>query len=372
MKKISNFLMVLFFSIGAMNAQDGAGKIALEGNRLFIVVPNYGFSIYDVSQATRPKEIRFVECPGILDIAVRNEYIYVNRFKDLYLLKVPRDPKQPDEIVHYQLDVFPSRTSPVTPRIEVMYFPSFDTFKKDLDAQNIPAGSMPMLSKNGSMSSLALAGDYIYAVDGNRLGVYLAKPTDENVLEEVKLLPISGGILETCWTTGDDRLYIGSQNAVHIIDISNRANPVKISTYNHDFGCDPVVVKGNFAYSTLRRGSKCNANAPNQLQVIDISNPKEPKPAGDDYDLTNPYGLDIEGNTLVVCDGTDGFRVFDISNPYELQEIAHPQGLVTYDILFHGNNKIAYLSTPQFLHIYSLQNPKQPASQSIINLPAIR
>ena len=48
-------LTFLLITFSLIRAQDGAGKIALEGNRLFIVVPNYGFSIYDVSTPTSPK-----------------------------------------------------------------------------------------------------------------------------------------------------------------------------------------------------------------------------------------------------------------------------------------------------------------------------
>ena len=369
MKLLSTFCLLLFSSVTSLCAQEDAGKICLEGNRLFIVVPKFGFSIYDVSQPTAPKEIRFVECPGILDIAVRGEYIYASRYQDLFLLKVPKDPTQPDEVVRSRQNVFPSRvpTTTVPQYTDVQFFRHFDAFQKDIEERGDDASPMPMVSVNGSMSCIALAGDYLYVVDGSSLRTYLAKPTDPNALESTNEQDLSGYNLETVWSTGNNRLYLGSQTGVLIYDISTRQKPALLGVYEHTFACDPVVVSGNFAYSTLRSGTKCK-NTNNELVIIDISNPKSPVRANK-VPMTNPHGLAVQGTTLTVCDGRNGFKVFDVSTPTSPRQVSHTTGLTTYDVLFDAIKRTAYISVPKELHIYSLEQPSNPLQQSVIVLP---
>ena len=54
------------------------------------------------------------------------------------------------------------------------------------------------------------------------------------------------------------------------------------------------------------------------LEVIDISNKTTPILVGR-YPLENPYGLGIKGNTLFVCDGTSGLKLFDKVDPLQVK-----------------------------------------------------
>lgn len=366
MKFLLSFFFLAFSIQTFLIGQEGAGKICLEGDRLFIVIPNFGFSIYNIKDPSRPKEIRFVECPGIADIAVRGEYIYTNRYEDLYLLKVPKDPTKNDTIIKFQINVFPSREVTTEPRTAINFFKDYKEFEEDL-ALFRDGGPAPMESVNGSMSSIALVGDYVYTVDSDKLRTYFGKPTALNVLANTATLEIPETTLETVWTPGDNRLYLGSRNGVYIVDATTRDNPKLLGTYRHTYSCDPVVVSGNIAYSTLRSGTECR-RAVNVLDVIDISNPNAPVSLAK-RPLTNPHGLAINGNLLTVCDGSDGLRIFDVSNPRQPLEISHPTGFMAYDVLFDGIKKVVFVSVPNELRIFSLQQPSQPAELSIISLP---
>jgi hypothetical protein len=99
---------------------------------------------------------------------------------------------------------------------------------------------------------------------------------------------------------------------MHILDISDPASPSKISTYEHIRSCDPVVVDDQYAYVTLRSGTFCQGFS-NQLEVIDISDLTAPILL-QTYPMTNPHGLGVDGNTLFICDGSDGLKAFDISD----------------------------------------------------------
>jgi hypothetical protein len=60
-----------------------SGKIYVKDNLLFINELNKGFHIYDNSDPSNPKAIKFLEAPGSTDMAIRDNMIYINQATDL-------------------------------------------------------------------------------------------------------------------------------------------------------------------------------------------------------------------------------------------------------------------------------------------------
>jgi hypothetical protein len=126
----------------------------------------------------------------------------------------------------------------------------------------------------------------------------------------------SGWNIETMFHA-DDYLYLGGSNGMYIYSLENAANPSYVSEFIHWEGCDPVVVDGDYAYLTLRGGNECGQQE-SVLEVIDISDKTYPTLVAT-YFLDNPYGLGFKGNSLYVCDGTSGLKVYDKTDPIQLQ-----------------------------------------------------
>jgi len=97
-------------------------------------------------------------------------------------------------------------------------------------------------------------------------------------------------------------------------------------------------VNGDFAYVTLRSGTVCGGSS-DVLQVIDISNILQPVLAYD-VQLSGPYGLGIDDGLLVVCDGDDGLKLFDASNPPILKRILDIRGCRPYDVVMIDHRAI--------------------------------
>ncbi|GAA4936276.1 hypothetical protein GCM10023314_05810 [Algibacter agarivorans] len=125
----------------------------------------------------------------------------------------------------------------------------------------------------------------------------------------------AGWNIETMFQA-DDYLYLGSTNGMYIYDLVNPSLPEYVSEFTHWEGCDPVVVDGNYAYVTLRGGNACG-QLESVLEVIDITDKKNPTLAKR-YGLDNPYGLGIKGNTLFICDGTSGLKLFNKADPLNI------------------------------------------------------
>ncbi|MFT7352963.1 MAG: hypothetical protein ACI9XR_002754, partial [Flavobacterium sp.] len=94
--------------------------------------------------------------------------------------------------------------------------------------------------QGGSLATFSLKGEYLYTVDYSNLSVF----NIANATSPVKVNTINVGFeIETLFGF-QDYLFIGSQNAMYIYDITNAELPKKLSQSNHFRACDPVVANG--------------------------------------------------------------------------------------------------------------------------------
>lgn len=63
-----------------------AGKIYLYKQYLLVNEPNLGIHIYDNETKTNPVKLGFINIPGNIDIAMKNDYLYVDSFIDLVVI----------------------------------------------------------------------------------------------------------------------------------------------------------------------------------------------------------------------------------------------------------------------------------------------
>ncbi|MCD4665014.1 MAG: hypothetical protein K8R68_07055, partial [Bacteroidales bacterium] len=122
-----------------------------------------------------------------------------------------------------------------------------------------------------------------------------------------------------------------------VYSLTNPAAPVFISEFSHIQSCDPVVVEDGYAYVTLRSGNACGS-VTNQLDIVDINVITSPQLVKS-YAMTNPHGLGIQNKTLFICDGEDGLKVYDASDPLRIDEnlIKHFTDMNAFDVIPFGN-----------------------------------
>ncbi len=172
-------------------------------------------------------------------------------------------------------------------------------------------------SKGGSMARFAIAGEWLYTVDHNRLtAVSLANPARPAEVEKFWV----GGDVETIFPM-DTLLFIGSQSAMYIYDIRNPESPEYLSQSNHFKSCDPVVAADTLAFVTLNSslGNWCGDRG-DALIVYDIGNVKAPIVL-DEVELSSPRGLavDIDRKIVFVCD--NGVKAYDITDPRNIESL---------------------------------------------------
>lgn len=230
--------------------------------------------------------------------------------------------------------------------------------KTESVASNSLAAGGGSTGTTGSLSRFTIVGNYLYAVDLNRLNIFnIASPANTAKTGTVDI----GFNIETIYPYGD-KLFIGSNTALYVYSLANPANPQMVGIANHFTACDPVVANDTVAYVTVRSGTNCNSTL-NQLIVYRLNSAINPIEVWQ-IPMTSPGGLGYTGNALYVCD-VQNLRVYDITNGYF--PVAKPPVTGTgkfYDVIPYGNLLICYIENG--VSFYDITNRFSPVFLSKI------
>jgi hypothetical protein len=352
------------------------GKLFIKGNYIFLNDIDKGVHVIDNSNPSSPKNVAFISIPGNMDLAVKGDMLYADMYMDLVAIDIAN----PLNVVARKFvdDAFPFRRytsgfmqdtgkvivdwKRIDTTVEIEcgnggFFginPEKNFVVFDLMSQGAAYSSggfqRSPFGMGGSMARFTIVNNQLYTVSDHDLNVFSISAAENPVF--TKKVNIGFGI-ETIYPFGN-RLFIGSTDGMYIYDISNASNPSQVGKFGHVRSCDPVIADNDHAYVTLRSGTECQGFT-NQLDVLSlqsITNPSLLKT----YPMTNPHGLSKDGNLLFVCDGKDGLKIYDATEPRALVLLKHIANLEAYDVIAWNN--IALLSAKGGLYQYDYSNAK--------------
>lgn len=335
------------------------GGIYFKDNFLFILDNFKGIHIIDNANPAAPLNKGYYAITGITGIVIKNQYLYVNAYTDLVVIDIS-SVDSPSEVGRIE-NVFESALptyDPQYPLAEVdqskgivtgWTIEEYVTDKKPINGcfncmwksgiengisfDSNSGGGASSQGISGSITKFSLLNDFLYVMDGNNLKPFdLTSPTRPSNTNEVQIWRE----VETLFAY-NNHIFMGTTSGMLIYETANRNAPSQIGVIQHANACDPVVVDGDYAYVTLRTGTTCSGQQ-NQLDVIDVSNYAQPL-LKKTFSLKNPHGLGVKNNTLFVCDGTSGLKIFDATDPLDV-----------------GNQKIKTYSSVQATDIILLDN----------------
>ena len=323
-----------------------AGKIYTYGDYVFINDDQKGVHIIDNTDHRNPVKIKFLEIPLNTDIAVKDNMLFANSAMDLVVFDLSdmnnikeegrmknvfpnHNSRIPANATFVDSDNFNSETQVVmgylmeTRKIEMANEAVWgDAFFSNSDA-NSAGGS----GTGGSLARFNINEDYLYVVDQNKLSVFnIAGLRNPELIKSEWV----GRDIETIFYK-ENHLYLGSSSGMYIYSLEDPAAPQLKSMFSHILGCDPVVVKDDIAYVTIRGGNACGQEW-SQLDVIDVADKSNPQ-LMKSYEMENPYGLGVKDDWLFVCDGTAGLKIYDTKNTPNLELTDHFQDINTYDVI---------------------------------------
>ncbi len=297
---------------------DNPGKIYIYGDYLFINEPTKGIHILNNSNPAAPINLSFIPIAGNVDMAVNGKILYADNYVDLLAFDIStisniKLVKRVEDVFthmyhHETGEIITFRDTVITtenPTWETnggWLMDSRMSFSSNFSAAAQSYGT------GGSMARFTLSNSHLYAVDESTLRVFdVETPADPTFVKPIDL----GWGIETIFPF-QDKLFIGSNNGMHIYDASTPNSPTRMAVYEHVQACDPVVVNADFAFVTLRNGNAC-WNGVNELQVIDIKDLYQPK-LKKAYSMLNPHGLGLAGDYLYIAEGTHGLKSFNVSD----------------------------------------------------------
>ena len=345
------------------------GKMYVLGNYIYLSELGKGIHIINNSNPASPINEAYISIPGCEDMAAYGTTLYADCYTDLMVLDI----SNPKNVVLKKAiaNIFPDRQYVLGYRNDsgkVIYdwVVKDTTVTEEMETGRLFGGlvfmdatanfssssgtkaNSPATGKGGSMARFAIQSEHLYTVTTSKLNVLgVSVPADPQWKKTIDL----GWGIETIYPF-KDKLFIGSNTGMQIYTVSNPANPQKAGTFTHATVCDPVIAEDGYAFVTLRSGNTCRGIT-NQLDVVDIQNIYQPA-LKKSYPLTNPHGLSKDGQWLFVCDGQDGLKVLDASNPQSIILKTTIPMADTYDVICM--NGIAIVTAKDGIYQYNYSN----------------
>ena len=339
----------------APRALERPGKIYVRGQYIFLNEMDKGIHVIDNSNPSAPRNVAFIDIPGNIDLAVKGNTLYADLYQDMVTIDIT-DPLHASA-KRFTDDAFPFRRYTNgfiadTNRIIVDWIKSDTTVSVDCDgggglwwfggcttcmfvadmAQGVNKNSSPFgAGVGGSMARFTILNNYLYTVTESSLNVFnISSPNEPQFTNKVNI----GWGIETIYPF-KNRLFIGSNTGMFIYETNNPNSPTRVAQFTHARTCDPVIADDKYAYVTLRSGTTCQGFT-NQLDVLNIENITSPWLVKT-YQLTNPHGLSKDGNTLFICDGAEGLKIFNAANVNDIKQTKQIRNMDAYDVIAFNN-----------------------------------
>ena len=378
--------------------QTSLGKITTYQNYVFVNEPMKGIHIVDHTDPSNPTNLSFLSIPGNLDMSIVDDHLYVDMFSSLAVFDI-RDLSAPEFKESYTVEnvfgydafwnfpfeiweepssyieyrEYPDKTKGIVVDWETetvrekrslydyRYYNDVAMPDVALSSEDGNVDNGQQTSTAGSMTRFLPINGYLYTINFNELVLF-------QIGSDYKPSPWIKKNTETQAETLfqlNDLLFVGSVNGMLVYDVSDASDPDYINRIEHMRSCDPVVADSNYAYVTLRGGTNCFTDI-NELQIIDIQDPQNLSVVSR-KDMFNPHGLGIYDDHLIICDGTAGVKIVDVSTSSDPKIVNSASIQFAYDVIIDYPNALIVGDTD--LYQYNISN--LPEMQLISQTPIL-
>lgn len=362
------------------------GKIYFKDDLLYVNEELQGVHVFSMANPQNPQNIGFIEIPGNVDIAIKNNTLYADSYVDLVVIDISNvnsihEVARKEDVFPYTLPPYDEtyriadvdetegvvtgwEVSRVRQEMEYHYYPvyyfGYQSERALMDAAYSGGGSISQGSTfgvGGSMARFGLYDDYLYTVDHSTL--YMFDVSNDASPNDIGKQYV-GWEMETMFIY-DRHMFFGTQSGMRIFSLEVPTVPSYVADFWHVTSCDPVVVDNGYAYVTLRGGNTCGSSV-NRLDVLQLSADYKTTQLLASYPLQGPYGLGIDDDILFVCDGDAGLKVYNASDKLNIDDhlISTFPGINAYDVIPVNGYLFMIGEDGFYLYDYSdLQNIQQ-------------
>ncbi len=271
-------------------------------NNLLYAVDDLGnLTIIDVSNPSQPEEINSIQFDRPLtSLKILGQFAYLvpEEYGDLIVIDIsdPHNLFEVDRyngINHFSKNVFVLDT--------LAYMASTWSGLNILDVSM--SGDLSLKSqietRGGTSYDFSISGDHLFLANGE-YGMVVFDLNEPGNFHEVNNF-LANIEAKDIWVLGNHAFFT-DYPGLKVIDIRDINNLTQIGSYNGFFR--GICATGNYLYNTGEG-----------LQIIDISNPSSPQPAGYLELVGAGWDIFVSGNYVYYADGQNGLHIIDISNP---------------------------------------------------------
>lgn len=335
---------VLKAEVLSARPMDNPERLYFKDDYVFIVEASEGIHVINNSDPSSPIAELFISIPGNHDVAILDQFLYADNYTDLLVFDVSdiqniSQVSRIESVFEYvgnEYIIDHQNSSQLITGYDQTVVEREQAFDCSGTADDVVFFDIAALEGGisssgsgvgGSTSRFTINNGFLYAVDLYSLRPFdLAMPSVPDSKEPTYL----GWDIETVFPY-EDQLFIGSRSGMHIYDVSVPETPEFLSLFAHANACDPVVVKDDIAFVTLRNGTECETFT-NQLEIIDVSDLTNPRFIKS-YPMDNPHGLGVRDNCLYICEGDFGLKFFDIEDLNDIQLKKHYPNIHALDVI---------------------------------------
>ncbi len=202
--------------------------------------------------------------------------------------------------------------------------------------------------------TLDIRDNIVYAVDNSFVrAINVSDPTSPFLIGGVSL-PDNASRMQIV----GDLAYVATYSGLHVLDLSDAANPTLIGSSESIDALD-LVVMGNTVICAVRSG----------LVTIDVSDPTAPVILGSFTVSGETFGVSVSGSTAYVVNTFNGFLAIDISNPGTPVQIGElPMSSSSVRLESVGDRSYV-AGGDSGIHIVDTQDPANPVLIGRISTP---
>jgi hypothetical protein len=223
-------------------------------------------------------------------------------------------------------------------------------------------GALPYL---GGIIAVAAVGDYVYATaETSGLHILNLRPANPQSVARLALADREGVGNVAVQGTGGDYACVTDyeRGMMHVIDIHQPLQPKRVGSYNYGGVPRTVVLSepgfGSYAYvAGGARGGPTTIGG--GLQVVDLSDPANPKRVGGYYGEFDGdiYDFAVASNRAYLVTAR-GFEIVDLSDPTNPRKIGATTNDESSAVAVAG--QYVYTAGPGGLQVIDVRNPMNP------------
>jgi hypothetical protein len=296
-------------ALDSLETPGEATQFEIQANYAYIADEFFsGLRVIDISNPAELTQVGSLEPHRLArSIAISGPYLYVGERRGLRVMNVS-DPTNPIEIGGLPI---PEDVEDIALYEGFAFLAEQDSGLEVVDISNplAPLSVGRFVPENRhSISSVYVENGLAYAVGSD--GLTMLDVIDPSAPAQISHLHLSGAINDIV-VVGDLAYLAGWSSGLHVVDVSNVAEPVEIGSWMWHYpqpqiSASKLAILGNYVYMTGQVTG---------LHVVDVSNPQAPFDVAY-YELPGTRVVTIADHYVYTSSWEHGLVMFDISDPF--------------------------------------------------------